>query len=483
MKKVKWYSLLLMCLMVAICPLLIPSEGVEAKSNTVSASVPSNYGTTIVQGTDILDGELYDKLQSEATKFLRGTLREFTFWDIESLDLSGSPMTGNKIKDLSGLNKLDFRSLKVLKLNYNDLGSITADPFKFMPKLTTLELVNCNINSIDLTKLTSLRKLVINGNNLTSIKLNNMVVNGSEYLADKQFISINSSSKVITWNDTVETVSYVDLSNNNITSLKNIKFPEDVTSTKCTIDMYNNGLSDYDNSLVYIDLNLGLQGLAKSNLNIDTVDDRDRTYIFKSTPFFYQLVGDANLEFKFVRTYTEQGVNKIQNIVISDDTMQTSQTFMLDLGHYTMDVYYNGDVIDYDTSEWACYQQLTFDVLPSTPTHYYVVKGVRYPELVHLTQITTINLEADSGAEIYYRFSSSNEWVKGNSLTIKQGGNRTVYVKSVIGDYESKEKMITINAAASLRVPSLLIVVLLIFALLVIVFVGVPLLRRYIIRA
>ena len=489
-KKLTIVSLILACVM-AFVPLLVGSSKVYAQASYSLQAI--DWGDVIQQGTQITDTQLYTKLSNWASRLQRGSLKERTFaTGVDVVDLSASANTTNKIKSLSGITSLDMTGVKVLKLSNNDLGTLTSSYFKYMTSLEALYLDNCNLTSLDLSGLDTLRYLNVKGNNLTTIKLNKIVINTEEeYVVDADFTAIDTSTKEITWERVTSTTSYVNLSNNNIVSLDDITFPaRDIEGLE--IDLYNNGITANNTPFTNIQLNLGFQGLTNAYLNSEIVDDVTHWYAFQNTKFYYTQVNDAKLSFVFERKYTENGEEHVEVFTINDAEYAEPTVITLGCGEYKCLVIYDSVPIktyidehsdDQNAKKWASYySDKKFSVIPSTPSYKFVINGVEQVEVVDITSVTKVNFSADEGAEIYYKLNDATTWVKGTSVTITKGGNTVIHVKSVFGDYESKEKVITLYGAASLRIPSVLVLLLVVGGLLALAFVVGPLIRRYVIK-
>ncbi|MBR4745679.1 MAG: leucine-rich repeat domain-containing protein, partial [Clostridia bacterium] len=366
MKKYLKYFAIALSLIFVFLPVLVGSSNVYAKSYTLSAD---DYGRTIELGTDLSDSELYSMLGYRSRNFGRGSVRTKTFADIIYLDLSGDANTNKKIKSLNGLDNLDFGGVKVLRLDYNNISSITAEELQTFTHLETLIVRNCNLETIDLSGLQHLRYLDLSGNNITSIKLNKMVVNTElEYTKSASF-HFEGSGNTIVWDETKDTTTYVNLSDNHISSLSDINLPEDKDG--CVVDLYNNGIVGYDNTFEHLTLNLGLQGLSSDHVYTETKDDDTHNYVFISTKLYYMPVSDDTIKFVLSRSYTENGVAKAETIEISNSTYSEASQFTLGVGTYTLKVY-KGEAEDYESEITKNYKALTFDAIPTTPQHVYV---------------------------------------------------------------------------------------------------------------
>ncbi|MBP5651149.1 MAG: leucine-rich repeat domain-containing protein [Clostridia bacterium] len=477
MKRYLKYFAIALSLIFVFLPILLGGSNAYAKSYTLSAD---DYGRTIELGTDISDTELYSMLGHRSRSFTRGSVRTKTFADIVYLDLSGEANTNKKIKSLNGLDNLDFSGVKVLRLDYNNISNITAKELQTFTHLETLIIRNCNLESIDLSGLEHLRYLDLSGNKITSIKLNKMIVNTELEYTKSAMFHFEGSGNTIVWIETKDTTTYVNLSNNYITNLSDINLPEDKEG--CVVDLYNNGIVGYENTFEHMILNLGLQGLSSNHVYTETTDDDTHNYVFISTKLYYMPVNDDSIKFVLSRAYTENGEAKEETIEISNATYPQATQFTLGVGAYTLKVYKN-DVEDYESEITNNYKALAFDAIPTTPQHVYVINGKTYIELSSIDEVTYVNFTADEGAEIYYRFDSEENWTKGNSVKLTKGGYHSLYVKAVLGDYESKTKLIMLDGAANLYIPSILVIVIVVAIMLLFAFVLLPLIRKYIIKA
>ena len=114
---------------------------------------------------------------------------------------------------------------------------------------------------------------------------------------------------------------------------------------------------------------------------------------------------------------------------------------------------------------------------------HYVIDGVEHPQgsVDKITKVTTIRISADEDTLVYYSVNGQ-KWVQGNEIELTIGGRYTIDVKAktLDGLYESDNVSIFISASASLKFPSVLIVILIILGAVVIFGVGFPLLRKYV---
>lgn len=461
-KKFKRVFILIVCA-------LILGLSFPAAANVAHAASNISYSETQVG-----DSALYNTLRNISKKNGgSGVLRETTFNSerFETLDLStyrqdGSPIT--QISSLDGLKLFALEYTKTLNISNNALTEIDPTVLTNIPQLETLIVNGNQLTNLDLTGCTRLKVVEATGNYLTSFNGTSMVSNGFS----------------------------IDLSRNNFTDFNEIKLPEQITGANGDIRLYNNNISNYTSAGNYR-VYLGLQGLYfnTSSLSNETIREKSEKIVYYKSEVH---------NVRFVISNDSGVVQTINDYEVKGNTVNVP----LEIGEYELNVYYI-DVADghkayplstkqhaktnkansadyYDKVEgiYKYYDDVyvKFSVIPSTPTYKYLIKDKYYDEseVGKLKQKAKIILNGDSGADLYYRYGANGEWKQGNEINLTKGGTYFIEVQARVGESVSRTSTILINAEASLTVPSILLIFLILGVGALIFAVGIPLLKKYV---
>ena len=196
-----------------------------------------------------------------------GLLRKSYLESTETISVSGY-----SIKDLTGIE--NFKSLKNLVCNYNELTSIDVSAFK------DLEVLNCSGNrltELDVTKNDKLKDLQCHSNNLSQLDLSNNTALASLGCANNEFerldVSKNTALTELLCYDNILTdldlrnntaLAVLDCNNNQIKSL-------DVSKNIALIDLgcSNNKLTSLDvsKSIALADLDCSINKLTSLDVS------------------------------------------------------------------------------------------------------------------------------------------------------------------------------------------------------------------------
>ena len=242
----------------------------------------------------------------------------------------------SEMNSSKGIEKLT--NLKELDLQDNNLSSIDLSNNTV---LTVLKLRNNDLTAIDLSKNTALETLYLYDNNLSSIDLSNNAALTSLKLWDSDLTAIDLS------NNTVLTV--LELRNNDLTAI-------DLSKNTALTSLYL-----YDNNLSSIDLskNTALTSLNLDNNNLSNID------ISKNTALTSLSLADNNfteidLNNNTTLTGLSLGFNNFTEIDISKNTalkyldLRYTNLSSIDLSNNTALTYLNlrsNDLIKIDVSK------------------------------------------------------------------------------------------------------------------------------------
>jgi len=323
-------------------------------------------------------------------------LRQNTFIDYTSIDLSGTYLTY-----VGGLAFFKFDNLQVLDLSNNDLTKIPAQTFYNITSLTTLDISNNEITEFEFGNLGSVQNFYAEFNLLNEI----------------DFSSIT--------NVELGSIGYVNLGQNNFTSIENIVFPPN-TEPKY-FEFYGNNISDADFDIsVYSphQINFIIQNLRQ---DIE-IDDKTKITIYPS-------LNSHNYRVKFTET-----------------THLTSQ--VLGEGEHYLDVgRYKVEIMDGETNLTALssadiYTGFEFIVVKAAPS----IEAYMNGKLIENdTKITSpVTLKFFSGDEDYITEYSINgkQYVVGDEVKLKNRGQYTIQVRSVNGDNVSKTLSVRVEVDA-----------------------------------
>jgi len=206
----------------------------------------------------------------------------------------------SKIKNITGLNSLNLSNIKTLILNDNSIITIKSTDLETLTALNTLELSNNKLTSFSLNPdLDGVNVLDLSNNQLTSCDLSNLAV----------VASYNPSC---------------DLSNNYISSLNDITFPN---SNLLGLNLAFNNLQLTDEEYATLkskvatdNLTLLVQGVSNTNNNVlagtkmfvypDSNVQTLQVKIFYSTDSMLYVSGEENL------ITSAQAVNQIEQLYL-----------------------------------------------------------------------------------------------------------------------------------------------------------------------
>ena len=396
----KLFYILLALTFVLTSFVLLPITQVNAAGNIIEVSE--------------MDSNLYYKLQSIAG----GTLRDDTIYskNITELDLSfsalGAVSDKKKIASLDGLELLDLRKVTVLKVNNQNISEITESNLSGMPNLERLEISGNILTDINISQNAKLKVFIADNNYLDKVDLSVMDASG---FADGD--------------------SIISLNNNKLESIDDIILPDTNSSSKLSVSVENNKITDIVLDGTTYKLNLGLQGLRSWDGNEKNIIDCTQNINF------YGFL-DSTITAKVFKL---DGSNKVE--VLSFVNGSTSKN-TLSVGEYKIVFYKDG--IEFNEETYVdYYSNMSFTVLPPRPTYYYLRDGERVNAIDKLTKRATLVIESVDDAKTYYSVNGG-EWVEGNEINLTSGGSYPIEIKSVLGGYESLTTSIRINASLNL---------------------------------
>lgn len=333
----------------------------------------------------------------------------------------------NIITTLEGLQYIKFDNLKTLKITNNKITSISASTFENMPVIETVDFTSNEISSVDFGTVPTLKNIGLANNKLSSIDLE-----------DLGAFTVN-----------------LNVAQNNISSMTDIKLPNRVTSV--SLNIINNYISEIDDAYFAsskFKMSVGIQSLnSEDKINLDT----------STTLRFYKLnIPGLTLKvFKFnglVREETPYHVFSDANI--TEGEFYEEKKF--EIGEYAFE-YYLGDSPAYvkgDIDKCFYATKTEMEIIPTTTTAKFEYKGeVTDTFDKKVTGKVKVTLYSSDGGKIMYKVNNG-DWQEGDVVMCDKGGNYTIYSKVVVGDVESKENIILVRTSQNVLIPDIVMLVL-----------------------
>ncbi|MCI5714558.1 MAG: leucine-rich repeat domain-containing protein [Firmicutes bacterium] len=477
-KSISLRYVILLVLAVLLCVLCVPTiSKVNAQSSedetgeVVTPVPPADQGGTVANDeSGINDNYLYQYLLIAYNNYygLTGDARAKQikvdmFSQMEVLDLSNS---NSLIKNLSGLNNLNLENLKVLNVGRNQISSINTDDLKNLLSLEELILYDNNLTSLTIpSSLTNLKVLNLNKNMISSIDISGINA-GKVYLGFNKF-----------------------------TSITDITFPRVIYNTDLYVELFNNNITDademYSSTAVEggkITLELGLQGIGLNYKANASAEEKVTPVIAKSTKVkFYNSTTYPNMMVKISKIVDNQLVKTISN---NADTKITEYTF--GVGEYKLEYFdssTNASMYDYTNDLGCAFKQLDqFKVVPTSPVVKYVIKGKEYDTRGKFSGVGKLKAyNIDDEGDIYYSIAGG-DWVKGDECELRHGGQYNVAFKVVIGtldsadSYESATVSKYVSQSLNPYIPDIAMLIIVVGIVLLLFFVALPLIIKYVIK-
>ena len=345
---------------------------------------------------------------------------------------------------LSGLTYFNLSTIKKVNLSRSQLTKLDMTNFSTLTNLEELDLSNNAIEELQLGDYaTTLTSLDLHNNKIASLDI----------------------SKV-----TSDTIT-LNLSNNNIATLDHIVLPK-ATTTNVAVVLYNNCL-DLTNPAISTDRITYVYGMQK------LLTDH---YTSESNIAYQPIVGYVPHIFS-IAVQEDETVTETYLEALTGTEVWNS--FRLPVANYRMKYYdvANAVYIE-DTDVDTGLVPFDFTIVPTTPTYKIVFKGREYTEYKS-TIVGRPTLKVGGGqGEIYYSVAGQ-EWKKLEGDTIRlaeQAGTYTVRLKNVENGIDSNIVVVNLTTSLNQFLPDIVMVVIIVGIMLILFFVGIPLLKKYIIR-
>ena len=448
------------------------TDGVNETTQTfdikVGKSLSSSQLGTRYDMDVISDSGLYQRLQTAfetlykeqfaANCNVSGVYSDmFTIVDIDILDLSGAG-----INSLNGINKLNFGTIRGIDLSNNSLVKVTNEQFTVgYNQLEYLNLSNNKITDVAIDNLTKLTELNLSNNKITTLDLSKLNI-GTSALA-------------------------LNLAYNNIATTDDITIPK---AENKFASMHINLMSNYigeptkdykENSKLSFTLGFQFQATPVQDPNTD-----DRVIMEHSDTIYYYKTNIPGLKLKLYSiTKDEDDANIETEYQTIDESQMTGDvvSFKLACGEYLYK-YFLGDEEAYKAENGRRhYRSEVFHCLPDSPEYYFEYNGKTYTSISKVTGYVTVHFKeyvSDENITIYYKVNG-DDWQTGATSVTVSSGKDTVYIKAVSDNgYESYVTAVDVHTSLNPYVPDFIMLLLVIFCMIMIIFVLIPLLGKWV---
>ena len=228
--------MLLALVLTATLFVCMPKKVVSAEELELDDSkvIEQGYGLYKIQDQALYDA-LFDELRRIKPEAEKLTVGSFLDIPTEEFNFSGEGKSDKtKISSLVGLNLIKLPNLKSLILSNNKITGSVSD-FSFMPNLEKIDLSNNKITSFDGSFSTKLTTVNLSNNNIGSVNLGSLAEGGS---ADVSFNALKQFDKITLPQVTCE----ISLTHNFLIE----DIPSDIA---CTLKMGFQGIKNGDDIL------------------------------------------------------------------------------------------------------------------------------------------------------------------------------------------------------------------------------------------
>lgn len=437
----------------AITPYQNHSVGVYAES---ASPVLPDQGLAVSEA--VVGSELYHALclnlkqEGESAPTILYT-NSFYNAGITHLNLSIAklfPGTSPTYKNgLSGLKEFNLTGIQSIDLSSSKLNSFQASDIVpegvVWQNLTAIDLSNNELSSVQF------------GGSMTSLSDINLTNNQITKVEAKSLSPTKSGNK-----------ASIYLANNNIEDIAQIELPYLWEGTPTiTVEVTGNALKEKPTSTEKRIFKTGLQNLSKSLF----VSGESIAYeqIENVKAYVFQVKKEDDKE-----VLTEYKVLSNDEVFSLPVDRYRVKFFDITLGVFLEDEKEQRGLIGYD-----------FTIKPTTPTYKIIVGNKEYDQYDK-----TINgrpkVTVSGGQGTIYYSVAGGEWKEakeGESISLKNfSGKYIVRLKNVENGIESQIVSISLSTSLNPYLPDLLLLVIIIGIILLIGFVGYPLLKKYVIR-
>ncbi len=397
-------------------------------------------GYQVLSGVEMPDANLYNQLLQIA--YANGYSRsKSTIYSEMFVNITEIVIMDKNIGTLKGMEHLRLGALTSLNLSGNNMITVSAVVFEYMPNLTTINLSRNKLTSVELTTLTKLTNVVLSTN----------------YLQVVDLTQINQPEEHL----------YVNVANNNLTSMGNIKLTKRIESI--TLNIISNNITQIDDGYFEnYQMHVGVQGLRiKEKTQITTAD---------SIKYFKTNIANCVIEIYKIGEVVNTLVDTISDDNIVDGNYCEAK---LGVGEYCYVYLIDGvEIYDKNDSEFAYFIGQDFLVKPNKVEHVFEFKNKTYEHLNKVTGKVTVYLTAEEGASIYYNIDGIN-WKEGNTVICDGGGSYNIQTKSVIDGFESDISTILVKTSLNPYISDGFMLVLLLIMVVIIVAFVLPIISRY----
>lgn len=453
-----WIICAMMCLLMGgvVLHASTSTKSVEAKEleqNQIMADTTAVDEGVAIDSSDI-GANLYYALQWN----LKGTEWETDILYSNSLYNAGITHLNLSIADifsgaeytydagLSGLKKFNLTKVESIDLSSSKLTEFHATDIvpdtTIWNNLTSIDLSNNALTEVTFGgKMTQLQSIDLHNNTITSVEMKSLI------------------APTIT----------VNLNNNALAKVEDISMPFN-SQSKVTISLYANAMVSKPQNTQTRIFQYGIQNLSALSLTSgDTV--------------VWETMGDI-VPHIFTVTYTDDG-NIAQETLYKALDPDTA-SFTLPVNTYRMK-YYNTATNQYlpEIEVEIGLPAYEFTIRPITPAYKILIDGKEYDKYTDtINGRPSLKIFGGEG-QLYYSVGGAN-WIaveNGEIVNLDQySGTYVVRIKNVENGIESKYVSVSLSTSLNAYLPDVVMLVLVIAIVLLIAFVALPLLKKYVIR-
>lgn len=347
-------------------------------------------------------------------------LKQFNLTGIQSLDLSGSKLTSFHASDIVP-DGVVWQNLTSIDLSNNQLEKVSFG--SYMTQLSDINLINNQITSVEAKSLSPTKS----GN-----------------------------------------VATIHLSNNKIADIKDVELPYPWESTPIiTVELLGNVLRERPDSTEKRIFKVGLQNLSALSL------------ISGENIYFEQIENVKAYVFQVKKEGEEEKVTEYKILANEENFTLPVDTYRVKFFDTTLGIFLEED------NEKRGLIGFDFTVKPTMPTYKIMIGNKEYDNYSK-----TINgrpkLKVFGGQGTLYYSVAGSEWKEvkeGGLVSLKEySGKYIVRLKNVENGIDSQIISVSLSTSLNPYLPDLLLLIVIIGVILIIGFVGYPLLKKYVIR-
>lgn len=364
------------------------------------------------------------------------------------------------IASIKGLNYLDFRNVKSLNLSCNKITEISSTDLSSFTTIENLNLFDNEIESIDLTRNYTLKNVNLNNNKLSEISLKNL----------------NNITVLLNFN--------------RFSDIHSITLPDIIFNTNINIELINNNILNADDVVLDVDgiyknkvnFVLGVQGVGfnvKSNASEEELQSYKK--VDKTSPVKFYGFGAYDVKAVIKNRITGDTICEFAN---TPELPVESKNF--NVGSYMLEYLNNSNnqsAYDPTNEIMGVFKPINrFDVVPARATAKIKVGGKLYDTYGKISGKAQLILSNPNDSGVLWYSVAGGEWKQGSVVELDHGGEYAVSYKVIDGDFESEINSTYIYSNLNIYVSDVFLIIIIIGIGLILFFIGLPLIKKYVIK-